>query len=71
MLLDRLEHDPSDRVRWQAARALAPLAGRAEAAAALRAAVAQDEDLQVRWAARYALRLAAAARPVTAPARTR
>jgi hypothetical protein len=71
VLLDRLEHDPSDRVRWQAARALAPLAGRAGVHAALHAAAAQDEDLQVRWAARYALRLAAAARPVTAPARTR
>ena len=57
-LLDRLEHDPSDRVRWQAARALLPLAGQPAVAAALAAAAALDEDLQVRWAARYALRQA-------------
>jgi HEAT repeats len=60
VLLDRLQHDPSDRVRWQAARALRPSAGSAEVRAALTAAGAEDEDIQVRWAARYALRLAAA-----------
>jgi hypothetical protein len=70
VLLDRLEHDPSDRVRWQAARVLAPRAGTAPVREALEAAAAQDEDLQVRWAARYALRLAGIASPATAPART-
>jgi hypothetical protein len=61
VLLNRLASDPSDRVRWQAARALAPSAGSGRVRDALAAAAGQDEDLQVRWAARYALRLAGAA----------
>jgi hypothetical protein len=61
VLLNRLQHDPSDRVRWRAARALRSAAGSAGVRSALAAAGAEDEDLQVRWAARYALRTAAGA----------
>jgi hypothetical protein len=59
VLLDRLEHDPSHLVREDAAAPL--LASRARdqpVPQALRDAARQDEDLQVRWAARYAIRLA-------------
>jgi hypothetical protein len=58
VLLDRLEHDPSDLARNQAATLLAPLAQDETIRKALQDAADQDEDLQVRWAARYALRLA-------------
>jgi HEAT repeats len=57
-LLNRLEHDPSPWVRSAAARALRPQAGQAQVRAAFRAAADQDEDHNVRWEARYALRLA-------------
>ena len=57
-LLDRLEHDPSPAVRSAAARSLTPLAGRPHVRTAFQAAAADDEDIDVRWAARYALRLA-------------
>ena len=56
-LLRRLEHDASPNVRLGAARALSPLAGQPQVRAAFRAAAAEDEDLNVRWAAKYALRL--------------
>jgi hypothetical protein len=57
-LLRRLEHDPSPSVRFGAARGLSPLAGQPQVRAAFQAAAAEDEDLNIRWAARYALRLA-------------
>jgi HEAT repeats len=57
-VLNRLQHDPSAAVRSAAAAALRPLARQPDVAAELRAAAAQDEDLNVRWEARYALRLA-------------
>jgi hypothetical protein len=57
-LLRRLEHDPSPGVRFGAARALGPLAGQPQVRRAFQAAAAEDEDLNVRWAARYVLRLA-------------
>lgn len=57
-LLDRLEQDPSPMNRYQiAARLLTSAAQDPRVRSALRAAAAEDEDLQVRWAARYALRL--------------
>jgi hypothetical protein len=57
-LLSRLEHDRSPLVRSKAAAALRPLARQARVGSALQAAASQDEDYEVRWAARYALRLA-------------
>ncbi len=57
-LLNRLEHDPSEAVRRMAARGLARLARRDDVRQALQAAAAEDEDLEVRWEARYAIRLA-------------
>jgi hypothetical protein len=57
-LLDSLEHDPSPDVRRIAASGLRHLASRDDVGNALRLAAAEDEDLQVRWEARYALRLA-------------
>jgi hypothetical protein len=59
VLFSRLEHDPSRAVRGAAARGLRLLAARPGVGAAFRAAAAQDEDVTVRWWARYALRLAA------------
>lgn len=59
VLLGRLERDPSPAVRGGAARGLRLLAAQPEVGAAFRAAGAQDEDVTVRWWARYALRLAA------------
>jgi hypothetical protein len=56
-LLDHLAHDPSPVVRRGAARSLWPLASQPAVRDALQAAAAQDEDLEVRWAARYAVRL--------------
>lgn len=57
-LLSRLEHDPSPLVRSTAAAALRPLARQPRVGSAFQAAASQDEDYEVRWAARYALRLA-------------
>ena len=56
-LLERLEHDPSQPVRLMAARGLRPLARLAAVRQALQQAAAMDEDVEIRWAARYALRL--------------
>jgi hypothetical protein len=58
-LLNRLEFDPSASVRERAALALGPVGDRPEVREAFRAAAAEDEDVQVRWAARYGIRLAA------------
>jgi HEAT repeats len=58
VLLDRLERDPSPRVREDAASLLASRARDQPVLQALRDAASQDEDLQVRWAARCAIRLA-------------
>jgi hypothetical protein len=57
-LLNRLEFDPSANVRERAALALGRAADRPEVREAFRAAAAMDEDVQVRLAARYGLRLA-------------
>jgi HEAT repeat protein len=59
VLLDRLEHDPSPHVRENAAEALGHLVTNEPARKALRETAAKDEDMQVRWAARYALKLTA------------
>ncbi len=57
-LVDRLERDPSPFVRKQvASRMLTLLAHDPHVRSALQASAAGDEDPQVRWAARYALRL--------------
>ncbi len=58
-LLEILEKDPVAGERESAARRLIPWASTEEVSQALRFAAAQDEDVGVRWAARYALRLAA------------
>lgn len=65
-LLNRLEHDPSAGVRRMAALRLRPLTQREGVRPALQAAAAEDEDLEVRWQARYALRLARPAASGTA-----
>jgi hypothetical protein len=57
-LLEILEKDPSAGEREFAARRLIPWASTEEVSQALRSAAAEDEDVRVRWAARYALRLA-------------
>jgi HEAT repeat protein len=57
-LLDGLERDPSPVVRRIAASGLRYLAARDDVGHALRLAAAEYEDLEVRWEARYALRLA-------------
>jgi len=57
-LLEILEKDPSAGEREFAARRLIPLASTEEVGQALRSAATEDEDVRVRWAARYALRLA-------------
>ncbi len=57
-LLTRLASDPNAGIRELAARGLATWAGQPDVLAELRAAAAQDEDLQVRWACRYVIRLA-------------
>lgn len=59
VLLNRLEHDPSAAVRRFAAWGLRPLAGQPGVRVALQAAAREDEDLDVRWAARYAVSQAA------------
>jgi hypothetical protein len=57
-LVDRLERDPSSYIRKQvASRMLTLLAHDPHVRSALQASAAGDEDPQVRWAARYALRL--------------
>ncbi len=57
-LVDRLENDLSPHVRRAvASRFLAPLAGHEPVRLALHRAAINDPDCQVRWAARYALRL--------------
>jgi hypothetical protein len=57
-LLDRLRHDLSPHVRREiASRMLAPIAHSQQVRQALSEAAAGDEDHEVRWAARYALRL--------------
>jgi hypothetical protein len=57
-LIDRLENDLSPYIRRQvAARMLTPLAGTQPVTSALQAAAASDPDCEVRWAARYALRV--------------
>jgi hypothetical protein len=74
VLLDRLEHDPSYGVRRYAAKLLTTVNADQSVRQALRDAAAFDEDLEVRWAARYALRLTApqsekrTSRPATASA---
>jgi hypothetical protein len=62
-LLNLLEHDPSHDVRLMAAWCLTPLAGQPRIYQALLAAAAQDEDLEVRWQARYAITLTRRERP--------
>jgi hypothetical protein len=57
-LLHLLEWDADEYIRKLATLGLAPSADREQVREALRAAAAEDEDLQVRWAARYAIRLA-------------
>jgi hypothetical protein len=58
VLLDRLEHDPSPTLREDAARLLGTRAHDARIRQPLLDAAQQDQDVQVRWAASYALRLA-------------
>ena len=58
-LLNRLEFDPSPHVRERAALGLGRVCDQPKVRAAFLAAAADDEDVQVRWAARYGLRLAA------------
>jgi len=57
-LLARLETDPSPSIRQGAAWYLLRTADEERSRRALRAAAAEDEDVEVRWIARYALRLA-------------
>jgi len=58
-LLNRLEFDPSPHVRERAALGLGRVCEQPEVQEAFLGAAAEDEDVQVRWAARYGLRLAA------------
>ena len=62
-LLDRLERDPSQPVRLMAARGIRPLARHAAVRQALQQAAASDEDVEIRWEARYAIRLTKPAGP--------
>ena len=57
-LLARLETDPDPSIRQGAAWHLLRTAHEERSRQALRAAAAEDEDIDVRWIARYALRLA-------------
>jgi HEAT repeats len=59
----QLAEDPDPDVRRTAALRLASQTAVGAVREALHAAAAEDEDLNVRWAARYALRLAAADGP--------
>jgi HEAT repeat protein len=56
-LLDRLAADPEPMVRQACVMGLARLPSSGAGREALQAAAAEDEDLNVRWAARYALSL--------------
>jgi len=62
-LLDRLERDPSQPVRLMAARGIRPLARHAAVRQALQQAAVSDEDVEIRWEARYAIRLTKLAGP--------
>ena len=57
-LLARLETDPGPCIRQGVAWYLLGRAHEDPSAQALRAAAAEDEDADVRWIARYALRIA-------------
>jgi HEAT repeat protein len=57
-LLIRLESHPDPRIRQQAAWYLLRHVHEERSRQALRAAAAEDEDVEVRWIARYGLRLA-------------
>jgi hypothetical protein len=57
-VLTRLETDPHPGVRHAAAWWLLQRVGEERSRQALRAAAIEDEDVQVRWVARYAFRLA-------------
>jgi hypothetical protein len=57
-LLTRLESHPNPDIRKTAAWYLLPMAREERGRQALLAAAAEDEDVEVRWIARYALRLA-------------
>lgn len=57
-LLASLETDPDPERRQEAAWWLLHRANEERSRQALRAAAAEDEDVEVRWIARYALRLA-------------
>jgi HEAT repeat protein len=57
-LLARLESHPDPGIRQQAAWYLLRRVHEDRNRQALRAAAAEDEDVEVRWIARYALRLA-------------
>ena len=54
----RLESDPHPEIRQEAAWWLLHRAGEERCRRALQAAATEDEDAEVRWIARYALRLA-------------
>jgi hypothetical protein len=57
VLLARLETDPNPSIRQGVAWYLLRTAHEERSSQALRAALAEDEDVEVRWIARYALRL--------------
>jgi hypothetical protein len=57
-VLTRLETDPHPAIRHAAAWFLPRRAGEEHGRQALQAAATEDEDIQVRWVARYAFRLA-------------
>jgi hypothetical protein len=56
VLLDRLEHDPSPWMRQYMTELLTPRAQSHTVRQALQAAASEDENSDVRWAARYSLR---------------
>jgi hypothetical protein len=55
VLLDRLQHDPSPGVRERCALLLSSRAHEAPIRRALQSAADRDQDVQVRWASRYAM----------------
>ncbi len=57
VLLDRLAHDPCEYVREKIALLLTNRAAEPAIQQALQSALRTDPDLQVRWAASYAMRL--------------
>jgi hypothetical protein len=69
-VLNRLAEDPDPEVRRTAALRLAGRATGDAVREALEYAAAEDEDLNVRWAARYALKLAASSSGATTPGPT-